>query len=540
MRVRRARIFHWRKRCQPGQWRVSGSERAAARVRRPARISNAESEEGARRACARRRVPMSSRGARQNPDSVVGGDVVGVVDDAIDTIAAISTPPGEGGIGIVRMSGPRAFDVAGHVFREPSGRRPRRLRPWGIRYGVVVDPGTGEVIDEALAACMPAPHSFTREDVVELSCHGGVAVLHRVLEAVRSAGARLAEPGEFTRRAFLSGRIDLAQAEAVVEIIRAKSDSARRLALANLRGSLSERVCAVREDMVKVLAEIEASVDFPEDDAGDLDLMRAAGDIEAGSRRLKELAASARSGRVYRDGVKVVIAGRPNVGKSSILNALVGRSRAIVTDVPGTTRDAVRDWTNICGLPVELVDTAGLRDSVDPVERLGVEGAEREMAEADVVLAVMDASGALSPDDEALLARLGGREGIVVLNKCDLGAQVDEALVSGHAAGKRVVRISALKGTGIAELERAIFHVCSGRVTGASDGPTMATARQQEALESAASALNAAALALSEGSPVDLAAIDLREALFWLDQITGRSASDEILDAIFSEFCVGK
>lgn len=457
-----------------------------------------------------------------------------------DTIAAVSTPPGEGGIGIVRVSGPEALAVAARLFRDPSARHPRPLRPWGIRYGVVVDPETGEEIDEALGSAMPGPHSFTREDVVELSCHGGAAVLSRVLGAAIRCGARLAEPGEFTKRAFLSGRIDLAQAEAVIGIIRARTDSARRLAFANLKGRLSGEVCGVREGVVRMLAEIEASLDFPEDDVEAVDLKSIVDRSREMAAKLRGSAAEARRARVYRDGVKVVIAGRPNVGKSSLLNALLGHSRAIVTDTPGTTRDAIEAWTSIDGVPVELVDTAGVRRTEDPVERLGVEGAEREIDEADLVLVVVDASHRATPDDIALLQAVEGRQGIVVLNKCDLPLRADEEQIAGRAPDMPVLRISALKGTGLPELEKVISRLATAQATAASEGLVMASARQQEALENAAAALDEGACGVEAGGPADLAAIDVREALFWLDQITGRSASDELLDTIFSEFCIGK
>lgn len=457
-----------------------------------------------------------------------------------DTIAAISTPLGEGGIGIVRVSGPDAFAIASRLFRDPSGGRPRMLKPWGIRYGVVVDAETGEEIDEALAGAMPGPHSFTREDVVEFSCHGGAGVLSRVLEAVLRCGARLAEPGEFTKRAFLSGRIDLAQAEAVIDVIRARTDSARRLALANLRGGLSAKVNVVRDDTMRLLAEIEAAVDFPEDDIDTLSMSTVASVSLEIAGRLRESAAAARRGRVYRDGVKVVIAGRANVGKSSLLNAVLGHSRAIVTDVPGTTRDAIEDWTSIDGVPVGLVDTAGLRQTKDLVERLGVERAERYMDEADLVILVIDASSPVTSEDVALLGRMEGKDGIVVLNKCDLPVRADEMEVRRRAGNIPVLRISALDGTGVDVLGKTIASLAVTGVAGASEGSLMANARQQEALERAASALEEAARGVEGGVPPDLAAIDVREALFWLDQITGRSASEDLLDRIFSEFCIGK
>ncbi|MCR4402479.1 MAG: tRNA uridine-5-carboxymethylaminomethyl(34) synthesis GTPase MnmE [Firmicutes bacterium] len=461
-----------------------------------------------------------------------------------ETIAAISTPIGEGGIGVVRISGPDAMNIAARLFRDPSGSRHRALRPWRLRYGVVVDPETGEVIDEALASAMPAPHSFTREDVVEFSCHGGVGPLSRVLEAVIRCGARLAQPGEFTRRAFLSGRIDLAQAEAVIELVRAKTDSARRLAVANLRGGFSEAVVSIRDDIVALLAELEAAVDFPEDEVGEPDRAGTIVRAREAASSLRGLAERGRRGRVYRDGVTVAIVGRPNVGKSSLLNAMLGRSRAIVTEIPGTTRDAVEDWTTVRGIPVRLVDTAGLRETDDPVERLGVEGTLERIEEADLTLAVIDGSEPLSGGDIEVLRRAcgeaGGKGGAVVLNKSDLPPRVSEGDVAPYAAGMPVIRVSAKDGSGVDRLEETIAGLAAGRTCGASEGMVMATARQQEALERAAVALGEVERGLAAGAPLDLAAIDMREALFWLDQITGRSASDDVLDRIFSEFCIGK
>lgn len=462
----------------------------------------------------------------------------GIVEN--ETIAAISTPLGEGGIGIVRISGPDALKIASRLFRDPSGKRHRALRPWGLRYGVVVDPETGEEIDEALASAMPAPHSFTREDVVEFSCHGGVGPLSRVLEAVLRCGARLAQPGEFTRRAFLAGRIDLAQAEAIIELVRARTDSARRLALANLRGGLSAAVVSIRDDVVMLLAELEAAVDFPEDEVDEPDRATVIFRARETASKLRGLAERARRGRVYRDGVTVVIVGRPNVGKSSLLNALLGRSRAIVTEIPGTTRDAVEDWTNMRGIPVRLVDTAGLRETDDPVERLGVERTLERLEEADLTIVVIDGSEPLSDGDVSVLRSACGKGGAVVLNKGDLPQRVSESDVAPHAAGMPVVRVSAKEGSGVESLEDTIAGLAVGKAAGVSEGMVMATARQQEALERAAAALDEVERGLGAGTPLDPAVIDIREALFWLDQITGRSASDDVLDKIFSEFCIGK
>ena len=331
-----------------------------------------------------------------------------------ETIAAISTALGEGAIGVVRVSGREAFVIAKKVFRDPSVQHQRDLKPWGVRYGSIVDCETGEYIDEALAIAMPAPYSFTREDVVEFSCHGGVAVLTRVLESVVKCGARLAEPGEFTKRAFLSGRIDLSQAEAVIDVIRARTDSARRLALGNLRGELSSRVTRIRENIITVLAHIEASIDFPDEDISALAIEDMIREAQESASELNELIRLASSTRVYQDGVRVVLAGRPNVGKSSLFNTLVGKKRAIVTDVPGTTRDVIDDWTTIKGVPVRLVDTAGMRIARDPIEKLGVEAASQQTEEADLVVAVIDGSCHISDEDKDMLLQIIDKQGVVM------------------------------------------------------------------------------------------------------------------------------
>ncbi len=463
-----------------------------------------------------------------------------VVSEARDTIAAISTPLGEGAIGIVRVSGRLAFAIANKVFRDPSGQRQRDLKPWGVRYGSIVDFETGEHIDEALAIAMPAPHSFTREDVVEFSCHGGVAVLTRVLEAVIKCGAQLAEPGEFTKRAFLAGRIDLSQAEAVIDVIRAKTDSARRLALANLRGELSTRVSRIRDNVLVLLAHIEASIDFPDEDIGALEVNDMAERAQDAVLELNELVHTGMSSRVYRDGVSVVLAGRPNVGKSSLFNALVGKMRAIVTDIPGTTRDVIDDWTTIKGVPIRLVDTAGMRRTRDLIEKLGVEAANQQAEAADLVVAVVDGSRPICDEDRDMLLQVIEKSGVVAINKCDLETKVEEGSVIPHAGGKRILRMSAKTGEGVNELEQALADLAVEEITGACENPVMANLRQLEALQNAMHSMNEASYALSDNLSPDLAAIDIYEALFWLDQITGRSASEDLMEKIFSEFCIGK
>lgn len=460
--------------------------------------------------------------------------------DARETIAAISTPLGEGAIGIVRVSGNRAFDIASQIFRDLSGQRKRDLKPWGVRYGSIVDPETGEHIDEALAIAMPAPYSFTREDVVEFSCHGGVSVLMKVLELVIRLGARLAEPGEFTKRAFLAGRIDLSQAEAVIDIIRAKTDSARRLALANLRGDLSSRVNRIRDNVLTLIAHIEASIDFPDEAVDAMDVEDMVERAEEAVAALKELADAGMSSRVYRDGVSVVFVGRPNVGKSSLFNALVGKARAIVTNIPGTTRDVIDDWISIKGVPLRLVDTAGMRETGNLIEQLGVEAANRQAEEADLVIAVIDGSRPVCDEELDMLTQVADKSGVVAINKCDLECFVNEESLMPYAGDKKILRMSAKTGEGLRELEEALAGLAVERITGTSESPVMANLRQLEAVQNAMHSMKEAKDALGRGVLPDLVAIDIHEALFWLDQITGRSASEDLMDKIFSEFCIGK
>ncbi|NLS45263.1 MAG: tRNA uridine-5-carboxymethylaminomethyl(34) synthesis GTPase MnmE [Firmicutes bacterium] len=457
-----------------------------------------------------------------------------------ETIAAISTPMGEGAIGIVRISGVYAFDIAGKVFRDPSGQRKRKLRPWGVRYGSIVDCRTGEYIDEVLAVAMPAPYSFTREDIVEFNCHGGTGVLTKVLETVIKCGARLAEPGEFTKRAFLAGRIDLSQAEAVIDVIRAKTDSARRLSLENLKGGLSSKVSMIRESVLGLLAHIEAAIDFPQEDIEVLeiqDMAEQAGEVISGLNSLINLG---KSSRIYRDGVSVVLAGKPNVGKSSLFNVLIGKQRAIVTHIPGTTRDIIDDWTTIKGVPVRLVDTAGMRKTEDLVEKLGVEAANRQAEAADLVIVVIDGSCPVDDEDKDTLFRTVDKPGIIAINKCDLGVKVNENNIPPYAGVKKIIQVSARTGEGIDELEKALGELATTEIKDAGDNPVMVNLRQLEALENAMRSMEDALNILNSIKTTDLAAIDIQESLFWLDQITGRSASDDLMDKIFGEFCIGK
>jgi tRNA modification GTPase len=440
-----------------------------------------------------------------------------------DTIVAVSTPPGRGGIGIVRLSGPRAKGIV-----EGLVELKRPLEAGRIRFGRVMD--GSEVLDEAVVTYFAAPHSYTAEDVVEIAAHGSPAVMEFIVRACCAAGARLAEPGEFTQRAFLRGRIDLTQAEAVDDLIRSQTMEQARVAARQLGGALSRAVGPVKAGLVELIADVEAGMNFAEDDVDVTADEEILARIEAAEGPLAALAGSFRYGRVVREGFTLAIVGRPNAGKSSLFNRLVERERAIVTAAPGTTRDLVTERVSLGGIPVEMVDTAGLRVSHDEAEAMGIAKSREAMADADVVLLVVDASVGLGDEERRLVEELEGRAHLVVWNKWDLVAGgVD-------VAG---IKTSALTGEGIGELRSAVLEMVSGG--GASAGEAMVTnLRQQQAVESAVAALERAKGAVRGGLPHELVLVDLYEGLKALDGLTGATSNDDILHLIFGRFCIGK
>ena len=465
-----------------------------------------------------------------------------------DTIAAIATAIGEGGIGIVRVSGPEAGAVAGRVFRRARGKA-APLPSHRLIYGLIVDPESGATIDEALAVRMAAPHSYTREEVVELQCHGGPIATRETLRACLRAGARPAEPGEFTLRAFVNGRLDLAQAEAVLGIVGARTPEALGVAVAGLRGRLGGELRPTRDRLIDALAYLDASADFPEDEIPPSDVGAALAEAAA---RLDALARRAAVGTLYREGVRVAIVGRPNVGKSSLLNALLREDRAIVTPVAGTTRDVITESITLRGIPVVLLDTAGIAATTDQIEQLGIARSRAALSAAALVLFVLDASAPPSPDDlsvaTALRERLGaddeGGGVLLVLNKADLPTDTNPShdAVRSILPAARVVTLSARTGAGLADLEDALYALAigaAGDLTAETD-PALATTRQRETIARARDAARHAADAFDAGVPLDLVAVDARAALVAIGEITGETASEAILDAIFSRFCIGK
>lgn len=450
-----------------------------------------------------------------------------------DTIAAIATPPGEGGIGIIRMSGPDAQSIALRIFRPV---RAGRLRSHRVRYGHVIGPD-GEVIDEALLTLMAAPHSFTREDVVEISCHGGALPIQLTLEAALAAGARLANPGEFTLRAFLNGRIDLSQAEATLDVIRAQTSAGLAIAQAQLGGWLAREVQAARTAILEPLAYITALIDFPEEG---IELQTVAGPIEQALTTVERLLAGADQGMVLRNGARVVLVGRPNVGKSSLLNALLRVERAIVTPIPGTTRDTLEEMANLAGVPVVLIDTAGMRTSTDPVEQIGVERAAAALAGADLALLVFDSSQPFTPEDEAMLVATADRPTIIVWNKCD-DPDVPPPPAPPHPKAMAVVACSARHGHGIDTLAKIIATtLLGGTLPAVGATHLVSNPRHRAALRRAAEFLRAAQETLATGAATDLLAADLTGAANALGEITGETVGEDLLDMIFSRFCIGK
>ncbi len=456
-----------------------------------------------------------------------------------DTIAAIATPYGESGIGIVRMSGPEAKRIAERVFRPRSG--PATFISHHIRYGDIIDPEDERVVDEVLLAFMAAPKTYTREDVVEINCHGGVEVLQQVLEIVLRAGAREAMPGEFTKRAFLSGRIDLSQAEAVLDIIQAKTDEGLRLAEEQLRGRLAQEVKQLHEGLVGVLVSIEAYIDFPEEDIALPSSGRIVEVLQYSFAKIERLISAYTEGEIYRQGVRVAIVGKTNVGKSSLLNSVLERERAIVTAVPGTTTDIIEEAVNLSGILIRLMDMAGLREPRNEVEQEGVRLAKKKLSEAQLVILVVDRSRPLGDEDRRIFREVKGKRAILALNKIDLPSRI-EAEEAREAAGiEDIYPLSALRGDGVEELKRGIVGaITKGRVQRGGAELIPVNLRHKRVLERAKGLLEEALEGRRRGISWDLTAFELKQILSVLGEIAGQTTPEEVLEMIFSQFCIGK
>lgn len=457
------------------------------------------------------------------------------------TIAAIATPPGAGGIGIIRVSGPASLDILKILFKPRSSQN--IFASHKMYYGCIVNPDTKIPIDEVLAVYMRAPHTYTREDVVEIHCHGSYLVLQDVLAQVLSVGdARLAEPGEFTKRAFLNGRIDLTQAEAVIDLLDAKTDEGLRMAMAQLQGRLYDRVITIRDSLVAVRAIMEVAIDFPEDDVDILNPRELIDNIrEKVQEPLRELIASSEHGKIFREGVSVVILGRPNVGKSSLLNSLLQEDRAIVTAVPGTTRDTIEEYLNIKGMPVRIIDTAGIREVNEAVEEIGIQRARQKLVDADLVLLMLDVSEPLVPEDYALYESVTAKSVILVANKMDIASREVLKDYRDSFPGVPLVPISAKEHEGLSSLESMIFDVVTGATSQKDPGYTgVPNLRHKTALVKGLAAAEKVEEGLEHNLPPDLLAIELQSALDYLGDIVGVTTTEDVLDMIFERFCIGK
>lgn len=455
-----------------------------------------------------------------------------------DTISAVATALGEGGIGIIRMSGNQAIQVADQIFIGVNGKKASEIKSFQAAYGNIVDEGV--IIDEVLILVMRAPRSYTREDVIEIHCHGGVTPLRKILDLTLKQGARLAEPGEFTKRAFLNGRLDLTQAEAVIDIIRSKTDSSLKMAVGQLSGVLSEKIRELRYEILQMIAHLEASIDFPEDDIEEMTIEEVTQGVRETMAKVEQLLATTQTGKVLRDGMATVIIGKPNVGKSSLLNALLNEKRAIVTDIPGTTRDIIEEYVNIQGIPLKIVDTAGIRETADIVERIGVERAREFVDKADLILVLLDSSNHLSTEDHQVLALLEGRQAIVLINKSDLPQVLEMDKVAELVPGKKVIRLSIADEIGLDQLEQSIVDMVYGGHIKQGESAIVNNVRQAHLIEQAGKHLEDVLITAEAGMPPDCLVIDLRAAWEKLGEVTGDTVGEDIISQIFTQFCIGK
>lgn len=455
-----------------------------------------------------------------------------------DTICGIATPIGEGGISIIRVSGDKVLDIVDKIFKGKNNSSVKDMKTYTMKYGYIHEINSDSIIDEVIVSYMKGPRSFTAEDVVEINCHGGVISTNKVLEEVIKAGARIAEPGEFTKRAFLNGRIDLSQAEAVMDIIRAKTDLAMKSAMMQHEGSLSQEINKLREYMLNTLALIEYAVDFTEDDeeVDESIPIRVEEEIQKAIVNMEKLLKGADEGRIIRDGLKMVIVGKPNVGKSSLLNTLLKENRAIVTDIPGTTRDVIEEFINLDGIPVKIVDTAGIREATDVVEKIGIEKSREKINEADLVVLMLDRSRVLDEEDKDIISSVEDKNTIVLLNKVDLDAKIEDSEISKFT---NIISSSTLTGYGVEELKSKIKEMFfNGEVN--SESLIITNGRHKQALYRALENCNIALERVKLNEYLDLISIYVTAALKALGEITGAELEEDLVNKIFSEFCCGK
>jgi len=458
-----------------------------------------------------------------------------------DTIAAIATAPGEAGIGIVRISGNKAIEIVDKIFKSKKGKKLTEFSERRVNYGYILNPSTNEKVDEVLAVYMRSPFTYTTEDIVEIHCHGGFIPVKKILELVLRMGARTAEPGEFTKRSFLNGRIDLAQAEAVMDLISAKTDKGFDVALEQLEGSLSKKVREIIKNLMDILAHIEVSIDFADEEDVDevtLDIL-----IKR-SKEVKEeiqlLLETSNTGKIIREGLNTVIIGKPNVGKSSLLNALLGEARAIVTDVPGTTRDIIEENLSVKGIPLKIIDTAGIRETEDVVEKIGVERSKQFFNKADLIIFMLDASSELTKEDFEILKLIKERRALVIINKTDLPSKLDEQAISEYIEDKKIIRLSVTEEKGIEELENAIVDMVYAGDVRSKDRLLVTNVRHKNALERAFVAIEEGLEAMEKRLTMDFIEVDVKDCWEALGEITGETVAEDLIDHIFQNFCIGK
>lgn len=456
-----------------------------------------------------------------------------------DTITSISTPMGEGAIGIVRLSGPQAIEIGDILYK--GKKKLSEVETHTINYGHIIDPETDETVEEVMVSVLRAPKTFTREDIIEINCHGGILTINRILELTMTYGARMAEPGEYTKRAFLNGRIDLSQAEAVMDFIRSKTDRASKVAMNQIEGRLSDLIKKQRQSILEILAQVEVNIDYPEYD----DVEDATTDfLLEQSKRIKEeinrLLETGAQGKIMREGLSTVIVGRPNVGKSLMLNNLIQDNKAIVTEVAGTTRDVLEEYVNVRGVPLRLVDTAGIRDTEDIVEKIGVERSRKALSEADLILFVLNNNEPLTEDDQTLFEVIKNEDVIVIINKTDLEQRLDVSELRERIGDMPLIQTSMLKQEGIDELEIQIKDLFFGGEVQNQDMTYVSNSRHISLLKQARQSIQDAIDAAESGIPMDMVQIDLTRTWEILGEIIGESASDELIDQLFSQFCLGK
>lgn len=457
-----------------------------------------------------------------------------------DTIAAISTAPGEAGIGIIRLSGKNSVNVVDKVFKSKRYNSLIDCESRKLNYGHIIDPKNGKKIDEVLVVYMKSPNTYTKEDVVEINCHGGIIPVKRILELVLENGARMAEPGEFTKRAFLNGRIDLSQAEAVMDLISAKTESSFDISLNQLEGNISKEVKDINNILLSMLAHVEASIDFSEDEVDDMAYAQLEEQGLEVLNRISKLIDTSDTGRILREGLKTIILGKPNVGKSSLMNAILRENRAIVTDIPGTTRDIIEEYVNVRGIPVKIIDTAGIRETEDLVEKIGVDKAKEFLNKSDLVIVVFDMSRELTKEDYDIINLVKDRKVIILLNKTDLPNKIDEKHIQRQLEDKKVISTSILKGEGLEALEDAISEMFFSSEIKISNDIIVSNVRHRDQLLKAKESILDALESIKSGIPVDCVEVDLKNCWESLGEITGDTVKEDIIDKIFSDFCIGK